>query len=98
VISQQEDSIRICKICNQELDYSKPDPCLGYLPGVKFACCGHGEPDGGYISFQNGISIHFETECIIDWDSFDDSVKLDEETGGVWRSDLEHISFRTKKK
>lgn len=25
----------------------RPDPCLGLIPGVEFACCGHNEP-GGY--------------------------------------------------
>ena len=23
----------------------EPDPCLGWLPGVHSACCGHGEPE-----------------------------------------------------
>jgi len=29
------------------------DPCLGTLPGVKFACCGHGHTEG-YVMFRNG--------------------------------------------
>jgi hypothetical protein len=42
-----------------------PDPCLGKLPGVVAACCGHGE-DEGYIWFENGLCIRFDnmrTEC-----------------------------------
>jgi hypothetical protein len=34
-----------------------PDPCLGWLPGVQFACCGHGQPmdeNHPYVSFTNG--------------------------------------------
>jgi hypothetical protein len=30
---------------------SNPDPCVGYLPGVYNACCGHGEDDEAYITF-----------------------------------------------
>jgi len=32
------------------------DPCLGVLPGVKFACCGHGVVDG-YLFFENGVRL-----------------------------------------
>jgi hypothetical protein len=28
----------------------EPDPCLGYLPGVDYACCGHGIPGMDYIA------------------------------------------------
>lgn len=34
------------------------DPCLGKLPGVKFACCGHGKRHG-YMFFENGVTIRF---------------------------------------
>jgi hypothetical protein len=33
------------------------DPCLGRLPGVKNACCGHGFPQYGYIMFDNSMVI-----------------------------------------
>lgn len=32
------------------------DPCLGTLPGVKFACCGHGQ-GGSYVMFRGGKVI-----------------------------------------
>lgn len=32
------------------------DPCLGQLPGVAAACCGHGADDG-YVMFNNGVII-----------------------------------------
>ena len=35
------------------------DPCLTLLPGVKFACCGHGGKGAnyGYIYFENGVRL-----------------------------------------
>jgi hypothetical protein len=36
-----------------------PDPCLGKLPGVVSACCGHGLLQG-YIVFENGRRVEFE--------------------------------------
>jgi hypothetical protein len=36
-----------------------PDPCLGKLPGVVNACCGHGlQP--GYVIFENGKTLLFD--------------------------------------
>ena len=35
------------------------DPCIGVLPGVLYACCGHGTRDG-YIFFENGVTVRFE--------------------------------------
>lgn len=39
---------------------TNPDPCLGYLPGVRNACCGHGVSGAAYIQFDNGIIIRGE--------------------------------------
>jgi len=33
-----------------------PDDCLGELPGVEAACCGHGE-QLGYVLFNNGVVV-----------------------------------------
>jgi hypothetical protein len=33
------------------------DKCLGTLPGVKNACCGHGVKELAYICFNNGLII-----------------------------------------
>ena len=43
------------------------DACLGALPGVIAACCGHGVKEG-YILFENGISIigNFKIEIPLD--------------------------------
>jgi hypothetical protein len=40
------------KECNGE-----PDQCLGLLPGVVDACCGHGSREQSYVHFQNGIVL-----------------------------------------
>ena len=52
-----------CKRCGEYPVMDGPDPCLGMLPGVRAACCGHGaEP--GYIMFRNGLVIrgYFKVE------------------------------------
>ena len=39
------------------------DPCLGELPGVDAACCGHGGREKSYIRFTNGVVItNFQIE------------------------------------
>jgi hypothetical protein len=32
------------------------DPCIARLPGVRYACCGHGVHEG-YIQFENGVVL-----------------------------------------
>ncbi len=54
------DSIKPCKKCrkrNGGYNNEDPDPCLGRLPGVKFACCGHGNREDAYILFDNGLVV-----------------------------------------
>ncbi len=46
---------RPCKRCGKEPTPEGHDACLGELPGVKFACCGHGKE--GYIRFENDIVL-----------------------------------------
>lgn len=53
----------LCPFCGliREKDF-RPDPCLGELPGVEFACCGHGgmvKEERGYIAFSNGVVLRF---------------------------------------
>ena len=45
-----------CKRCGRPPTKEGHDACLKSLPGVKFACCGHGEQDG-YIMFTDGRVI-----------------------------------------
>lgn len=42
-----------CRQCRLPQTKEGHDPCLGTLPGVSFACCGHGRTEG-YIMFDNG--------------------------------------------
>lgn len=37
-----EDDSRPCVLCGKMPSVEGYDPCLGYLLGVKSACCGHG--------------------------------------------------------
>ena len=50
----EDDPRRSCKHCGVEATIEGHDACLGTLPGVKFACCGHGGNREAYISFIDG--------------------------------------------
>ena len=46
----QEGELRNCAHCGASYNYGEPDPCIGYVPGCKAACCGHGYyPDFAYV-------------------------------------------------
>lgn len=53
-----EDPKRKCKYCGLD---NRPDddhdPCLGELPGVRNACCGHGNINEAYIEFSDRTII-----------------------------------------
>lgn len=44
---------RPCVSCGLLAEIDGPDPCLGVLPGVSSACCGHGIEPGYRISNEN---------------------------------------------
>ena len=46
-----------CPKCDMSVKDIEEDPCLGHLPGVSFACCGHGNQEKAYIVFENGVKI-----------------------------------------
>ncbi len=48
---------RSCRKCGAECKNAESDSCLGDLPGVDNACCGHGDPAYAYIRFTNGMAI-----------------------------------------
>jgi hypothetical protein len=52
-----------CPKCDKLPDKNGHDKCLGTLPGVAFACCGHGVEDG-YIKFTNGVIVRFELKSV----------------------------------
>lgn len=53
---------RACTQCNLLASHDEPDPCLGMLDGVDFACCSHGEEEYGYVLDSNKIRWSY-----IDW-------------------------------
>ena len=52
---------RTCKKCcgkaSEDSGNGYVDPCMGLLPGVANACCGHGVRSRAYIRFNNGVEI-----------------------------------------
>lgn len=61
---KQRDPGWVCPECHLTRGVDRCDPCIGKLPGVLFACCGHGgntpENSQGYIYFENGTTVRFE--------------------------------------
>lgn len=45
---------RPCGHCGQHNTAEGHDACLGTLPGVMNACCGHGDVGDAYVQFLNG--------------------------------------------
>lgn len=51
----------ICPACGLKRGEDLCDPCFGQLPGVRGACCRHGDKESlSYIDFQNGTRILFK--------------------------------------
>jgi len=47
---------KVCPECGLTETTEGHDPCIPNLPGVKFACCGHGI-QRGYVVFEDGKII-----------------------------------------
>jgi hypothetical protein len=45
-----------CKVCGELPTPEAHDACLGKLPGVSAACCGHGKTKG-CVLFESGLMI-----------------------------------------
>ncbi len=48
-----------CKRCFIQRTAGGHDPCISNLPGVKAACCGHGETLA-YCAWEDGVVKHWE--------------------------------------
>jgi hypothetical protein len=48
---------RPCGNCHKPNTPEGYDGCLGYIPGVMNACCGHGEPAEAYVQFYDRVII-----------------------------------------
>nr|WP_145401600.1 hypothetical protein [Paenibacillus xylanexedens] len=49
---------RSCSHCKQFCTPEGHDACLGTLPNVKNACCGHGVPEDAYVQFNNDSCVY----------------------------------------
>ena len=49
-----------CPKCNEPPTPEGHDACLGYIPGVVAACCGHGV-ERPYVYLQEGTKIYYES-------------------------------------
>lgn len=54
-----ENNERPCKKCGKHPTPEGYDACLGFVPGVKSVCCGHGI-ESGYSVLENGEYIRLE--------------------------------------
>lgn len=50
----------LCVACGRLKDPDGPDPCMGMLPGVSFACCGHGCKRMAYVAYANGATLRHD--------------------------------------
>jgi hypothetical protein len=48
---------RPCTACGKRSRERAPDFCLGKLPHVRQACCGHGHPEDAFFIFDNGVEV-----------------------------------------
>ena len=49
---------RPCGKCSRHPTQEGHDACLGTLPGVSNACCGHSVDADAYIQFDDDTSVH----------------------------------------
>ena len=54
----QDNKDRKCGHCNIDNTVEGHDGCLGALPGLKNACCGHGKENDAYVQYLNGSCVH----------------------------------------
>ena len=48
---------RTCGNCDKHNTAEGHDGCLGTLPDVLNACCGHGNPNEAYVQFKDGSMV-----------------------------------------
>ena len=51
---------RPCGYCGLVFTKEGHDGCLGVLPGVMNACCGHGSSNSTYVQFLGGLILRGE--------------------------------------
>lgn len=64
-----KENFRPCSVCGKMPLEGGVDPCIGNLPGVKAACCGHGGKGhyggDGFIMFNDNTMITFTTLNVV---------------------------------
>ncbi len=55
-----DDPERDCGFCNLQQTPEGHDGCLGVLPGVMNACCGHGDDSTAYVQSFDGTCVRGE--------------------------------------
>lgn len=82
-----------CVSCKERRTPDGHDPCIANLPGVLFACCGHGKEEG-YIKFIDGRVLRFNaTEVTLDIPS----VKTSDEVPIYQLRSSRIFNFKTKR-
>jgi hypothetical protein len=54
-----------CPACQATMGVNGPDACLGYVPGVRNACCGHGRVCECYVQLDTGVTLR--RAQAVDW-------------------------------
>ena len=52
----------VCDVCHIESTPEGHDGCIGTLPDVMNACCGHENPDHAYVQFWEGLTVDGQWE------------------------------------
>lgn len=67
---------RTCPKCGIKQTAEGHDPCIALLPGVDFACCGHGVTRG-YIKFTNGVVLRGDFHVVERWNNGQECERID---------------------
>jgi len=54
-----------CNECGELPTLEGHDFCLGELPGLMNACCGHGDKESAYVQFLDTSCIRGKSACVI---------------------------------
>ncbi len=53
-----------CGFCGQLKTKEGHDACLGIIPKIMNACCGHGNIQEAYIQFIDGLCVYGKNACL----------------------------------
>lgn len=61
-VDDETRAVRKCPGCDLLPRPDGIDPCMGALPGIYSACCGHGMTDEGWLSFNNDARLRVDDQ------------------------------------